>query len=113
MPRKINQGRAPFDVVVIDEAPEAAVVAAITIISHHKQLPSRNRDRTEIIARRNRRAVLSRGLQMRVRIVHLLAVQKDHAVLDLNCVATDADYALDKIFCAVGRKNKNNNVASM
>src|SRR5271156_37857 len=113
VPGQINYRRASLDVVEIDEAPEAAVVAAIAVVAHHEQLARRDSNGPEVVARRDRRSIRGSYLPVPVRIVHWRAVEPHDTVLHGDGVACHADHALDEILGAVGRKDEDYDVAAM
>src|SRR6266853_2795869 len=95
VPRPVDDQSITFDLVAIDEAPEAAVVAAIAVITHHEVLAIGNFHRPEMITRSGWcRIVLIVG----VRVVDLVSINEDGVVANFYRVAGGGDYALDEVF---------------
>src|SRR5580658_4899650 len=70
VPGQINYRGASLDVIQIDEAPEAAVVAAIAVVAHHEELARRDSHGAEVVARRDGRSIGGSYFPVPVRIVH-------------------------------------------
>src|SRR6185437_6331097 len=108
----IYEHGAAFDLVELDESPEAAVVTAVAVVTHHEELTGRHRGRRIIVTHRELRALARRDLEVRMRIGHRRTIEEHLAVLHLHGIAGDSNDALDEVLGRVERKNEHHHVAA-
>src|SRR5262249_25317645 len=97
IPRPVDQESFTSDVVHIHKSPETAIVAPVAIVTHDEKMVFWHFCGTVIITTGRQNVLRVVTFEMRVRILHLLAVDIYFLAADFHCISSDADNSLDKI----------------
>ena len=77
MGRIVDHERLPLDILYRNKAPESTVMAEISVISHHEQMPRRYRHRILVIPGIHVTGIDLIAIKVSVRVLNFLAVQDD------------------------------------
>src|SRR5262249_29466497 len=117
--RPINEQRLPDDFIPAYETPIAAIVAVVTIVTHHEVMVWRDNHGTVVVpyfqflrspwVRR-----VSSGIHMNlVRFIELLPIDGYIFIANLNRIARQTNHAFDERNVPVRRRFESNDIQSL